>query len=69
MPELGMALLTGLLNKHFELPEACKVTKHDEVVILTKAKIDEAYADGRTTLMGDDELHSIVESFSPSFRV
>jgi len=63
----GLAGVAYWINKHFEIPEACKVTKRDEVVILTKAKIDEAYADGRTTLMGDDELGAIVKSVSPEF--
>jgi len=63
----GLAGVAYWINKHFEVPEELKVSKHDEVVILTKAKIDEAYADGRTTLMGDEELGSIVKSVCPEF--
>ena len=63
----GLAGVAYWINKHFELPEELKVTKHDEVVILTKAKVDEAYADGRTTLMGDDELGQMIKSVCPEF--
>ena len=63
----GLAGVAYWINKHFEIPEELKVNKHDEVVILTKAKIDEAYADGRTTLMSDEELGKIVKSVSPEF--
>ena len=41
------------------------MTKNDEIVIRTKAAIDALYADGRTTLMGEDELIAIIESVSP----
>ena len=63
----GAAGVAYWINKHYDIPEEFKVTKHDEVVILTKAKIDEAYEDGRTTLMGDDELFGIIKSVSPEF--
>ncbi len=63
----GLAGVAYWINKHFEIPENLKVNKRDEIVVLTKAKIDEAYADGRTTLMGDEELGAIVKSISPEF--
>ena len=55
------------MNKHFAIPEDKRLTKHDDVVIRTKAEIDAAYADGRTTLMGDEELFSIIKRLSPEF--
>ncbi len=63
----GLAGVAYWINKHFEIPEDKKVTKHDDVVINTKAEIDAAYADGRTTLMGDEELFSIIERVAPEF--
>jgi len=63
----GLAGVAYWINKHFDLPEGCRVTKHDDVVVRTKAEIDKAYADGRTTLMGDDELFSIIRAACPEF--
>ena len=49
------------------LAEDEKLTKNDKVVIDMKAAIDKEYADGRTTLMGDEELANILKSISPKF--
>jgi hypothetical protein len=35
------------------------------IVIKVKERIDALYSDGRTTLIGDDELTAIIESVSP----
>ena len=64
----GTAGIAYWINKHYNLPDFRKVTKQDEIVIKVKAIIDELYADGRTTLLGDDELHSIIESISPTLQ-
>ncbi len=61
----GLAGIAYWINKHYNLPEGKQVTKQDELVIRTKNEIDRLYADGRTTLMGDEELFSIIESVSP----
>ncbi len=71
-PEVAISNTSGLagiaywINKHFRLAGNKRVTKSDEIVIKTKAAIDKLYADGRTTLMGDEELFSIIESVSPA---
>ena len=59
----GLAGIAYWINKHYSLTGSDSVTKQDEIVIKTKAAIDKEYADGRTTLMGDDELSKIVDSF------
>ena len=64
----GLAGIAYWINKHYDLKGDATVTKHDEVVIKVKTLIDGEYMDGRTTLMGDDELYGIVESVSPGFR-
>ena len=61
----GLAGIAYWINKHYNLPPFRQVSKNDEIVIRTKAQIDKLYADGRTTLMGDDELEAIIESVSP----
>ena len=60
----GLAGIAYWINKHYNLPEWRKVSKSDEIVKKTKEAIDKLYADGRTTLMGDDELFEIVGSIT-----
>ena len=64
----GTAGIAYWINKHYNLPEFRKVTKQDEIVVKVKQVIDELYADGRTTLLGDEELHSIIDSLSPTIN-
>ena len=64
----GTAGIAYWINKHYNLPEFRKVTKQDDIVIKVKAVIDELYADGRTTLLGDDELHAIIDSITPTIN-
>ena len=63
----GLAGIAYWINKHYRLRGEKAVTKHDDIVLKLKAKIDTEYEDGRTTLMGDDELFSLIESISPNF--
>ena len=63
----GLAGIAYWINKHFALKGDKAVTKQDDVVVKTKAEIDREYADGRTTLMGDDELFAIVRSVSDKY--
>ena len=60
----GLAGIAYWINKHYNLPDFRKVSKQDEIVIKVKEYIDTLYEDGRTTLLGDDELTSIIESIS-----
>ena len=62
----GLAGIAYWINKHYALCDECKVSKSDEVVVKTKAEIDALYADGRTTLMGDEELKGIIEAICPA---
>jgi len=61
----GLAGIAYWINKHYKLPDFRQVTKHDELVIKVKEEIDRLYEDGRTTLMGDEELVSIIEGVAP----
>ncbi len=63
----GIAGIAYWMNKHYALRGADEVTKKDKVVIDLKAAIDSEYEDGRTTLMGDEELHSILCRIAPDF--
>ncbi len=64
----GLAGIAYWINKHYELPDNEAVSKHDELVVTVKAEIDNLYSDGRTTLMGDEELKGIIETHSPALR-
>ena len=63
----GLAGIAYWMNKHYNLKGDAVVTKRDEVVVKTKEAIDREYEDGRTTLMGDEELRSIIEKVAPNF--
>ncbi len=63
----GIAGVAYWINKHFGLEGVNMLTKHDELVVKVKAEIDKAYEDGRTTLMGDEELIGIIYGISPEF--
>ena len=62
----GLAGIAYWVNKHYMLTGDRVVTKHDDLVIKMKAAIDKEYSDGRTTLMGDEELEYIALSLDPT---
>ncbi|MBQ9084632.1 MAG: 2-isopropylmalate synthase [Clostridia bacterium] len=61
----GLAGIAYWINKHFGLSGDKMIDKRDPIVIRTKEAIDQLYADGRTTLMGDEELYAIIDSVAP----
>ena len=61
----GVAGIAYWINKHYALTGDKQVTKHDDWVVSIKKDIDELYADGRTTLMGDAELEEIIAGYRP----
>ena len=64
----GLAGVAYWINKHYRLRGDDAVSKHDNIVVRMKELIDKAYEDGRTTLMGDDELHGLVNQIFPGFN-
>ena len=63
----GAAGIAHWINKHYNLSGDNAVTKHSDIVVKVKAHLDVLYDDGRTTLMGNDELRDIIRSFDPNF--
>ena len=61
----GVAGIAYWINKHYALSGDKQVKKQDDWVVSIKRDIDELYADGRTTLMGDLELEQIVSRYRP----
>ena len=64
----GLAGIAYWINKHFNLPTEKQVGKQDWIVQAMKEKIDELYADGRTTVMGESELEQLFRSYSKDGR-
>ena len=61
----GTAGIAYWMNKHYERTLGHTFTKHDSIVVKIKEEIDRLYADGRTTLMGDEELEQIISFYYP----
>ena len=59
----GLAGIAYWLNNHFKLPENKQLSKHDWIVVQMKEAIDALYADGRTTVMGEDELETLFRNY------
>ena len=56
----GAAGIAYWINKHLGLEGSAAVTKQSPLVVKVKEEIDALYEDGRTTLMGNDELMEII---------
>ena len=64
----GLAGIAYWINKHFKLPPDKQVSKQDWIVQEMKTQIDALYADGRTTVMGEDELEKLFRANSKDGR-
>lgn len=58
----GLAGIAYWINQYYQLPDDVKIEKSHPVVAQIKAVIDEEYANGRCSVMGDDELDGIFRS-------
>ena len=56
----GLAGVAHWMNSYFRLQGVHMVDKTDPLVISVKKKVDALYADGRNTVMGDQELEIMV---------
>ncbi len=64
----GLAGIAYWINKHYKEELTQPVTKQDEIVCKMKEAIDGLYADGRTTVMGEEELEGLYDLFSKGGR-
>ena len=55
----GLAGIAYWINKHYALPADKQMDKHSPIVQEMKKRIAHLYADGRTTVMGEDELEDL----------
>ncbi len=65
----GLAGIAYWINKHYKLTGDKAVTKKDALVIALKEEIDKLYADGRTTLMGDEELFGLTDKITSALDI
>jgi isopropylmalate/homocitrate/citramalate synthase len=56
----GLAGIAHWINAHFNLLDANRIDKKDEMVVTLKEQIDRQYAEGRTTSFGDNEMESMI---------
>ena len=61
----GLAGIAYWINQHYRLSPEKMIGKQDTLVVAMKEEIDKQYADGRTTIMGDEELVEIIEKLAP----
>ena len=64
----GAAGIAYWINKHLGLEGDDAVTKQSPLVVKVKEEIDSLYEDGRTTLMGNDELIEIINRNSSELK-
>ena len=61
----GLAGIAYWVNMHYGLKGDAALGKQDPLVVAAKARVDALYEDGRTTVMGDDELENIFFDLAP----
>ena len=61
----GLAGIAYWINSYYSIPEEHRIDKKDPIIAEIKKVVDAEYAEGRTTVMGDDELDGILQSLEP----
>ncbi|MBR6953848.1 MAG: 2-isopropylmalate synthase [Clostridia bacterium] len=58
----GLAAVAHWINSYFRLPADQQLDKTDPLVAAVRAEVDKLYAQGRNTVMGDEELEIMVRN-------
>ncbi len=64
----GLAGIAYWINEYYELPEGHKIEKTHPIVAKVKSLVDAEYASGRCSVMGDDELDSMLMQCDKEFH-
>jgi len=64
----GLAGIAYWINAYYELSAGYKIDKKHDIVADVKARVDEEYANGRSTVMGDDELDNMIRLINPKLH-
>ena len=57
----GLAGIAHWINTFYKLPEERKLDKNCELVHMVKKWVDDEYADGRVTVLTDEELMRVID--------
>ena len=57
----GLAGIAHWINTYYKLPEGSRLDKNDPLVVSIKEWVDKEYADGRVTVITDNELVDIIK--------
>lgn len=64
----GLAGIAYWINEYYELPDEHKVEKSHPIVAKIKELVDKEYQSGRCSVMGDDELDSLLMACDKDFH-
>ncbi|MDY6367013.1 MAG: 2-isopropylmalate synthase [Clostridia bacterium] len=64
----GLAGIAYWINEYYELPDEHKIEKSHPIVAKIKEMVDAEYANGRCSIMGDDELDSMLNNCDQEFH-
>ena len=64
----GLAGIAYWINGYYKLPKDHEIDKKDEIVVKMKEFIDDLYAKGRNTCMGDEEMDEILHHLNPKLH-
>ena len=65
----GLAGIAHWINTYYKLPEGRRLDKNCELVHEVKKWVDAEYADGRMTVLTDDELVRVINDASRKLGV
>jgi isopropylmalate/homocitrate/citramalate synthase len=65
----GLAGIAHWINTKYHLEGDKQMDKNSEFVHFIKAWVDEQYANGRVTVMTDDEMHDKISEVAPEFNL
>ena len=63
----GLAGIAYWLNDYFELKGEHRIDKSHPIIAKIKEKVDKEFADGRSSVFGDDEIVNIIRSIDKDF--
>jgi hypothetical protein len=64
----GLAGIAYWINDYYDLPDEYKIEKTHPVIAKIKEEIDRQYAEGRCSVLGDDELDGIIMMIDKEFH-
>ncbi len=64
----GLAGIAYWINEYYDLPEEHKISKTEPIVQKVKEVINKQYADGRCSVLGDDELDAMIMAIDKKFH-